>query len=124
MAVKSGKIAPASSGSDGGLASAVASDLPVHQLKPIVTAKARPPANATMTSAEMSRPTKTLLRQEKPESVGVERDRCSATRLARSSGLRRPFPYGSGNSAGPSSPSQPQKKSYADVGRESTTGEK
>lgn len=111
LAVGSGKTGATPPVSGGGSAGAVASDRPVHQLTPIVTANARPPAKATMTRPEMSRPTRTLLRQEKPpDSVGVERERCSATRLARSSGLRRSRPYGSGNSAGPSSPSQPREK--------------
>ena len=105
VAVRSGTIALAP-GAGGGLGSAAAADLPVHQSTPIVTAKASPPANATMTSPEMRRPTKTLLRHEKPACSGVDCERCSATLLARSSGSRRPLLYGSGNSADPSSPNR------------------
>lgn len=117
---RTGVRPPPSSG--GGAASDdVAVDLPVHQLTPTVTANRRPPARATMTSPEMKRPTSTLLRHENPACSGVDCERCSATRLARSSGLRRPLPCGSGNSADPSfSLALSPGKSYADQARQST----
>ena len=70
--------------------------LPWNQLMPIVTEKTRPPASATMTRPEMSRPTMTLLRSEneRPCFAGPTVARCSAICLARSSGLNLSRPFG------------------------------
>lgn len=87
-----------------------ASERPMNQLTPMVTAKAKPPANATMMRPEMRRPTKTLLRSESvgPGLASSEADRRSAICLARSSGLSRSRRFGWGNRRSFPHPERPE----------------
>ncbi len=137
---KPGNAAPSSSppsppeGAIAPISPVDADDLPWNQLMPMVTAKARPPARATMTRPEMSRPTMTLLRSEKerPCFSGPTVARCSAICLARSSGLNlsRPFgprPLGGGNrvsllSLSPALRSQDDENPHVNVMEEARRG--
>lgn len=87
------------SGYIGAASTLAAEERPMNQLTPIVTANANPPARATMISPDINRPTKTLLRNEKPTPVCASPDSASrsAICLAKSSELRRSRRFGSGN---------------------------